>query len=116
GLSPEGTVDVRWSRFSLWAHATDDLQSGGLKWTGVLGGGLGALRTDWSALAWANLDLHVGRFISGVGSSVDLEAIEPSGASAYVGYDDGCSALRVTAGFAPDRALPDVGLKVEWRK
>ena len=61
-------------------------------------------------LAWSDATVAPGRLRVGAGVTWDVGREAFAGASARLGYDDGCVNAWLTAGFAPDRAVPDVGL------
>jgi hypothetical protein len=70
-------------------------------------------------VAWASTDLNLYRMRLGAALSTPLAPA--SDAPAWTarlsgGYDDGCTALLVTAAMAPDRDLPDLGLKFAIRR
>ncbi|MSQ00578.1 MAG: hypothetical protein EXR71_01635 [Myxococcales bacterium] len=76
----------------------------------------GVLFSADTAVAWADASLHVKRIVVGGGASRGLLADDAPSGVARLGYDDGCSALLLSAAFAPDRALPDFGVRLELRK
>ena len=82
-----------------------------------LGGVHQTARGQW--IAWAATDVHLHRMRLGAALStpVDSSSSEPEWtARFYGGYDDGCTQLLVTAAMAPDRELPDLGLKFVVRR
>lgn len=70
-----------------------------------------------SWVGWTSTDVRIARLRLGGSLSTPLDVTVPQwSAGLLAGYDDGCSRLLVTAGLAPDRALPDVGLQFEVRR
>ncbi len=76
----------------------------------------GVLFSADTAVAWADAALHIKRLVVGGGASRGLLPDDAANGVARLGYDDGCSALVVSAAFAPDRELPDFGVRLELRK
>ncbi len=76
----------------------------------------GVLFSADTAVAWADATLHIKRLVVGGGASRGLLPEDAASGVARLGYDDGCSALVVSAAFAPDRELPDFGVRLELRK
>jgi hypothetical protein len=87
----------------------------------VLGGepfALGLSSTHTEAVWWSGIDTtwHWKRLVLGGGVSGEFLAPAWSGALGRIGYDDGCTSLIVSAGFAPDRSLPDLGMQLVLRQ
>lgn len=114
--APRASLDLSTGPVSAWFAGDLALQAGGLSWSSVVSGSVGAVRGEGLAVAWGSTDLRLGRLLLGGGVAGDLEAPAWSGASAQIGYDDGCSSLILSAAFSPDRALPDLGAKLVLRK
>ncbi len=98
------------------AELSDEQALLALRTRGIWSVEAGAMTSADTALGWGDVTWHPGRFVIGGGVTQGFAAdAEPNGV-ARVGYDDGCSSLLVSAGFSPDRELPDVGLKLQLRK
>lgn len=116
GFEPSGQARVSGGPWSLEAGAEPERQWGrGAARLGALSAGVGGVHEGEVALAWGEADLAPGRARVGGSLAWDLAAGSWSGADARVGYDDGCVAIGLRAGFSPDRALPDLGLAAEVR-
>lgn len=137
GFAPSGSLGVRTGPLQVDVHVDRQLQQVGAGVAaGFVGLTVGAARWDGDVvsaagegeppnvarvdedllLAWGDLDLHPGRLRAGGGLTWDVEGAGFAGASARLGYDDGCSGALVTAAFAPDRAVPDFGFKLVLRR
>jgi len=114
---PSGTLAVRAGPVDLDLGADPDQQRVrvGVR-EGAVSVSVGSLRAEPLWLAWGDVDLAPGRVRAGGGLTWDLGEAGWSGASARLGYDDGCAAAMLTAGFGPDRTLPDLGLSLRLRR
>ena len=77
---------------------------------------LGSTRAEDLWLAWADTGVAWRRLRVGGGLGWDLQGKGFTVANARVGYDDGCAAITLTAAFAVDRDLPDLGLAATLRR
>jgi hypothetical protein len=117
GWRPAATIDVHLARLALRAQADPAVQAGEVRWMpGPVTVAVGTTHADPLWLAWGDTGVAVGRLRTGAGLSWDLGQRAFAGADARIGYDDGCAAALITARFAPDRALPDLGLAVTLRR
>jgi hypothetical protein len=114
--SPLVSAQASTSGLSLRGEVSADRQFVALRTEGLWAVEAGALAAADTALAWADVTWHPGRLVVGGGLSRGFGTDDVPSGAARVGYDDGCSALLVSAGFAPDRDLPDLGLKLQLRK
>lgn len=117
GFEPVGQARVSGGPVTLEARAEAARQWGRVRVD--LGGvdlGGGVLHDGGLALGWGDAGLGWRRARGGGSLAWDLGAGSWSGAGARLGYDDGCVAVGVSAAFSPDRALPDLGVKVELRR
>lgn len=129
-LSPEVAVDVVGEKAALRATVADDAQAAEIRGGKDLTGRLGFLHVGSEWFTFGEVGAHLGRFVSGVGLTLDpvadaLDArvidlgdanVAIDGVTGRVGYDDGCSAFVLTAALAPDRDLPDFGAQIVLRK
>ncbi len=126
GSWPEVALDVGGERLSLHAEAREAVQSAEVRLATDVGGGVGFLHARDTWLGWGDVAVRAGRFVSGLGATLDLaaEAEDPWAAGPLsleaavlrVGYDDGCSSLVLVSALAPDRELPDLGMQLVLRK
>ena len=104
------------SDLTLRAEVTDAHQLIAVRTHGTWAVEAGVLASADTSIGWGDLTWHPGRLVVGGGASLGLEAGALPNGVARVGYDDGCSALLLSAGFSPDRDLPDFGLALQLRK
>lgn len=114
--SPLLSGQVSGESLSARAELSDTQALAALRTHGVWSVEAGALSSADTSLGWADLTWHPGRLVLGGGVTQGFAPDALPTGVARVGYDDGCSALLVTAGFTPDRTLPDVGLRLQLRK
>jgi hypothetical protein len=122
GFSPTLGLSASGPAGSVRAEVGPAVQTGELAIApGPLQVTLGGTHASGLGLAWADVGIHPGRLVAGGGLTWDFLADEGdlgalSGASARLGYDDGCVAGTLTAAFAPDRTLPDLGVAFALRR
>lgn len=129
-ISPEAAVDVVGEKLTFRATGSDDAQGVELRGGNDVVGRLGVLHVGVEWFTFGEVTVHLGRFVSGLGATVDPLAdaldmrvvalgdarVAIDGVTGRVGYDDGCSAFVLTAALAPDRDLPDFGAQIVLRK
>ena len=117
GWRPAASVDVHLARISVRGQVDPEVQAGEVRWMpGPLTLAAGTAHAAELWLGWGDAALALGRLRTGAGLAWNLDAVAYSGADARLGYDDGCTAATLTARFAPDRAVPDLGLALTLRK
>lgn len=117
GLDPMLDVAVRARSASLRAQVATEVQVAEIRVEPApLSLGLGAANAEGLTLGWTDATLHPGRLLVGGGLAWDFGSDGFSGSSARIGYDDGCVSAIVSAAFAPDRAIPDLGFAMVLRR
>ena len=130
GLAPEGAIDLAGEHVTMRSTVGPDAQAIDLRAGNAVVGRVGVVHAGIEWFTLGEISLHLGRFVSGLGLSIDPvpdaadvrvfewagAALALDGATARVGYDDGCSSFVVTAALSPDRDLPDLGAQVVLRK
>jgi hypothetical protein len=116
---PEGTIDVSGGALALRVSGTPEVQSASVRWEGGFSPWVGGVHEGTAGATWfarAGADARAGRWLVSAWAAAELEGGDLAGVGTTLGYDDGCTAILATATAVPDRAEPDLGLRVQWRK